>query len=197
MEFTYTDKQTDTKIKVIRRNIVNDDNDVTLIWLSPSLHLKLNCNKDILEKVGEQYFYSLNPYKNVVKNSDCFTTMSGKLNSDTLLNCILPEIPSKYNDCFFFAAACLKEYKKENILRYVSLNLPEGKHHKIIINNIKSYFLTLGLREIRIFVDNENDFTLLQNLLSSKFDLLKNRLSFLSYYVSFKWLNLKFQISKK
>lgn len=129
-----------------KEQIEDSKTDVIINWITIDLsgidasYFKLH------NKAGSQLYGTSIPFKGFLKDSDCFSTPGFLLYQNLVIHSVLPFEKELYGLMWRNIFETLKEYKKENILRTVSLKVPEINELQLFYNTFKEHCIIEDLK---------------------------------------------------
>lgn len=154
----YKIKNSDAKVILSQGNFSIDNCDIIINWIDKNITGPASY-KNLSSKAGDQLHYDLIGFKNSVNPTDAFTTHSGLLSATIIVNCVMPENPAMYNDCFFKIKETIKKYHElGNLSRFITTTIPDINYKQFVYffnTYLKEYSF---IKEFRIIVDNEKQY---------------------------------------
>lgn len=155
--------------KIITEIDYEEHNDVLINWLKIiegySNTVKFT-HDEVMSEAGSQCRQNVLDISEQLIENDVFTSISGRLPFDTIVNCILGSKPISYDIIFNNINKVLNEYKKQgNVLNSVTIIAPSN-NSSFYISMFKHFCISLsGLRVTIVVSEKNNYFNEVKNLM--------------------------------
>ena len=132
-------------------NLFEREHDLLMNWMAPDMMQGPKFFDKILKKAGNQVRTQFYVLRNHLKPTDSFITNAGPINSDRIINSILPDNISQFNESSFKIKESLLTYSKERKCRFLGYWFPTNDFD-IHIENLISYIFEVNtIRIIYIY----------------------------------------------
>lgn len=159
--------QSENKLIIKQGQVEEEMGDVLISWCAETLRNGQETFHRTIKKAGHQVQYSMLSFEGKVRQGDCFTTIPGFVEFNTIIHSITPTNVNLFNNSFFNIMNTLKTYTKDNVCRDAYLTIPTVEFDGFI-DNFMIYEKQLSGFSFNFVLDKEEDIVKLTKLLDKK-----------------------------
>lgn len=161
----YTIQNCSTKVVLKKGKIEEEESDAIVNWVNVDMRSGPKSFYRIHQAAGVELWKKSIPFDDVAVECDCFSTNSGMLPCKIVLHTIIPIHKNNYLFCFQNMAETIKSYKKGNVMRTLSIFIPEMP--EMLMQGIHKFLLNIGLDEVVIMYHTDKEYNILSEYFSS------------------------------